>query len=50
MERVGNLGGAAPGQFKEKRIEGVIGGISANLGLMKLDGAGLLVTGGEAIA
>lgn len=29
MEHLNNLGGAAPGQFNEKRIGGVTGGIRA---------------------
>ena len=36
MDKVINLGGAAPDQFKEKRIGGVTGGIRADSGLMKL--------------
>lgn len=39
MENVCYLGGAAPDQFREKRIGGVTGGISTNSGLMELDEA-----------
>lgn len=47
MDKVIKLGGAAPGQFKEKIIGGMIGGIKVGSQVVKplRDGAGLLMIG-----